>query len=224
MSEENRGRVPTGPLPRLFMACDVSHIPVSPPPRTQRSGPRRNAKKSPPERSFRRSRKRNGGGISGNGKRDTGLSQHPPSPRRREPSEAVRGGMRRNPRQSAVFGEAGNGTAAGISELVRAWGLEPQRIAAREPKSRMSANFIMPADIDGGPSGRPFDVLNASTFTRQGDRERPALQPALIKSTAQPLQPGGVSRKSPALPKLSIPQQLHLNNRKFRGTIEGILR
>ena len=30
--------------------------------------------------------------------------------------------------------------------LVRAWGLEPQRIAAREPKSRMSTNSIMPAD------------------------------------------------------------------------------
>ena len=29
--------------------------------------------------------------------------------------------------------------------VVRAWGLEPQRIAAREPKSRMSANSIMPA-------------------------------------------------------------------------------
>jgi len=29
--------------------------------------------------------------------------------------------------------------------LVRAWGLEPQRRKAREPKSRMSANFIMPA-------------------------------------------------------------------------------
>ena len=31
--------------------------------------------------------------------------------------------------------------------MVRAWGLEPQRLAAREPKSRMSANFIMPAYI-----------------------------------------------------------------------------
>ena len=29
--------------------------------------------------------------------------------------------------------------------VVRAWGLEPQRIAAREPKSRMSTNSIMPA-------------------------------------------------------------------------------
>jgi hypothetical protein len=34
-----------------------------------------------------------------------------------------------------------------IWEMVRAWGLEPQRLAAREPKSRMSANFIMPAYI-----------------------------------------------------------------------------
>ena len=29
--------------------------------------------------------------------------------------------------------------------LVRAWGLEPQRRKAREPKSRMSTNSIMPA-------------------------------------------------------------------------------
>ena len=34
-----------------------------------------------------------------------------------------------------------------ICGMVRAWGLEPQRLAAREPKSRMSANFIMPAYI-----------------------------------------------------------------------------
>jgi hypothetical protein len=34
-----------------------------------------------------------------------------------------------------------------IWKMVRAWGLEPQRLAAREPKSRMSANFIMPAYI-----------------------------------------------------------------------------
>ena len=31
--------------------------------------------------------------------------------------------------------------------LVRAWGLEPQRLAAREPKSRMSANSITSAYI-----------------------------------------------------------------------------
>ena len=31
-------------------------------------------------------------------------------------------------------------------KLVRAWGLEPQRLTAREPKSRMSANSIIPAD------------------------------------------------------------------------------
>lgn len=29
--------------------------------------------------------------------------------------------------------------------MVRAWGLEPQRITAQEPKSCMSANSIMPA-------------------------------------------------------------------------------
>lgn len=33
--------------------------------------------------------------------------------------------------------------------LVRAWGLEPQRITAREPKSRMSTNSIMPAWMSG---------------------------------------------------------------------------
>ena len=34
------------------------------------------------------------------------------------------------------------------SDMVRAWGLEPQRITAREPKSRMSTNSIMPAYIN----------------------------------------------------------------------------
>ena len=42
--------------------------------------------------------------------------------------------------------------------LVRAWGLEPQRLAAREPKSRMSANSIMPANrttiAQLGPRGK----------------------------------------------------------------------
>jgi len=37
--------------------------------------------------------------------------------------------------------------------VVRAWGLEPQRIAAREPKSRMSTNSIMPACRHGGKPG-----------------------------------------------------------------------
>ena len=31
--------------------------------------------------------------------------------------------------------------------MVRVWGLEPQRISAQEPKSCMSANFIMTAYI-----------------------------------------------------------------------------
>ena len=42
----------------------------------------------------------------------------------------------------------GNSLAPGMFDplgVVRAWGLEPQRRKAREPKSRMSANFIMPA-------------------------------------------------------------------------------
>ena len=61
------------------------------------------------------------------GKRDAGSNPHPPSLFRRESSEASRGGKRRNSHRSAVFGEAGNGTAAGISELVREAGLEPAR-------------------------------------------------------------------------------------------------
>ena len=31
------------------------------------------------------------------------------------------------------------------SDVVRVWGLEPQRLAPREPKSRMSTNSIIPA-------------------------------------------------------------------------------
>ena len=48
----------------------------------------------------------------------------PPLPFRRESSKAGRGGKRRNSHQSAVFGKAGNGTVAGISELVDGTGLE----------------------------------------------------------------------------------------------------
>ena len=44
---------------------------------------------------------------------------------RRESSGASRGGKRRNSHQSAVFGEAGNGTVVGISELERLMGVEP---------------------------------------------------------------------------------------------------
>ena len=43
--------------------------------------------------------------------------------------------------------------------MVRAWGLEPQRIATREPKSRMSTNSIMPADMSGRGACRYFVVL-----------------------------------------------------------------
>lgn len=49
----------------------------------------------------------------------------PPIPFRHESSEASRGGKRRNSLQSAVFGEAGNGTVVGISELVRPEEFEP---------------------------------------------------------------------------------------------------
>ena len=44
--------------------------------------------------------------------------------------------------------------------MVRAWGLEPQRREAREPKSRMSTNSIMPAyslwvETDAGRESPP---------------------------------------------------------------------
>ena len=91
----------------------------------------------------------------------------PPVPFGPESSEANRVRKRRNSHQSAVFGKAGNGTVVGISELVRAWGLEPQRIAAREPKSRMSTNFIMPAYLSGGVCSR---FLSSSAFRRRGRR------------------------------------------------------
>ena len=62
---------------------------------------------------------------------------------RRKPSEADFGGKRRNPHQSAVFGEAGNGTAVGISELELMVGIEPTtfslrvRCSAIEPHQRI---------------------------------------------------------------------------------------
>ena len=48
--------------------------------------------------------------------------------------------------------------------VVRAWGLEPQRIAAREPKSRMSANSIMPADIQVAAKQAAEKKLRPSVF------------------------------------------------------------
>ena len=45
------------------------------------------------------------------------------------------------------------------TNVVRAWGLEPQRIAAREPKSRMSTNSIMPANMSGRATCRYFILL-----------------------------------------------------------------
>ena len=56
------------------------------------------------------------------------LMRQPPAGRpHREPSAAGLGWKRRNSHQSIVFGEAGNGTVVGISELVRMTGLEPVR-------------------------------------------------------------------------------------------------
>ena len=52
--------------------------------------------------------------------------------------------------------------------MVRAWGLEPQRIAAREPKSRMSTNSIMPADMSGRATCRYFIALCFYTARNRG--------------------------------------------------------
>ncbi len=68
---------------------------------------------------------------------------------RRESSEASRGGKRRNSHQSAVFGEAGNGTVVGISELVGEGGFEP-------PKSKTTDLQSAPFDRSGIP---PYEIL-----------------------------------------------------------------
>ena len=41
--------------------------------------------------------------------------------------------------------QGGNGTVFAPSDVVRVTGVEPARLATREPKSRMSANSIIPA-------------------------------------------------------------------------------
>ncbi len=45
------------------------------------------------------------------------------------------------------YANRGNGTELRSSDVVRVTGVEPARLAAREPKSRMSANSIIPADV-----------------------------------------------------------------------------
>ena len=55
-----------------------------------------------------------------------------------------------------------------LTNMVRAWGLEPQRITAREPKSRMSTNSIMPADISGRDACRYFVSLCFYTARNRG--------------------------------------------------------
>ena len=71
----------------------------------------------------------------------------PPQKTKPQPSAAVAVLKRRNKRSGTKVPRLCRGTqwSAVCSDVVRAWGLEPQRIAAREPKSRMSANSIMPA-------------------------------------------------------------------------------
>ena len=63
-----------------------------------------------------------------------------------------------------------------IWEMVRAWGLEPQRLAAREPKSRMSANFIMPAyillyHISFAAARRKFIAMRACAIYNEAARD-----------------------------------------------------
>ena len=62
-------------------------------------------------------------------------SQSVPNPNR-NPAERIRFGSEENPCPAKKpRRKAGIRAKQGISELVRAWGLEPQRITAREPKS-----------------------------------------------------------------------------------------
>ena len=61
--------------------------------------------------------------------------------------------------------------------LVRAWGLEPQRITAREPKSRMSTNSIMPAYLIFQITHR---AGNEKTFTKEPFRRRFNSPPFLL--------------------------------------------
>ena len=46
------------------------------------------------------------------------------------------------------YANPGSGTQQASSDVVRVTGVEPARLAAREPKSRMSANSIIPAYND----------------------------------------------------------------------------
>ena len=104
----------------------------------------------------------------------------------REPNEVGRGWKRRNSRQSAVFGEAGNGTVAGISELVRVVGVEPTRISSQEPKSCASANSAIPANISVRAACRCFVVLNFHMARNQVGVLRLI---RIHKSKASPLSP-----------------------------------
>ena len=55
-------------------------------------------------------------------------------------------------------------TDSDFSILVRVVGVEPTRLAAREPKSRMSANSIIPA-WDGGRTRRRANLRSALPYT-----------------------------------------------------------
>ena len=72
------------------------------------------------------------------------------NPKRRSPVRSPFRKGRRTQRMCSFRGSyanRGNGTELSSSDVVRVTGVEPARLAAREPKSRMSANSIIPACI-----------------------------------------------------------------------------
>ena len=69
----------------------------------------------------------------------------PHKPNRRPPVRPPIWKGRRSQRIRSFRRPGGSGVQLASSDVVRVTGLEPARLAAREPKSRMSANSIIPA-------------------------------------------------------------------------------
>ena len=69
----------------------------------------------------------------------------PHKPNRRPPVRPPIWKGRRSQRICSFRRPGGSGVQLASSDVVRVTGLEPARLAAREPKSRMSANSIIPA-------------------------------------------------------------------------------
>ena len=95
--------------------------------------------------------------------------------------------------------------------LVRAWGLEPQRIAAREPKSRMSTNSIMPANMSCAAASAVFHgyrrYCNTFSAGAQGMFSRRQYRHA-VRHTTRPRAP--FSRAAPP-PSSTCPVQRKIN-------------